>query len=104
MFQIRIQGCGGKCVVTGAAMLSKAAILEDRDAQAFSSLGCEQLGAPTMAFCRVADSEFRLPEPVLEPVVAAFRKGVRSMLGGKNVPAATETRDASRKLLGCARA
>lgn len=67
MFQIRIHGRGGQGVVSGAEMLSVAAFLEGRYAQAFPSFGSERMGAPVMAFCRIADAEIRLREPVLSP-------------------------------------
>jgi pyruvate ferredoxin oxidoreductase gamma subunit len=67
MFQIRIHGRGGQGVVSGAEILSVAAFLEDRHAQAFPSFGSERMGAPVMAFCRIDDKEIRLREPVLEP-------------------------------------
>jgi len=67
MFQIRIHGRGGQGVVSGAEMLSIAAFLEGRYAQAFPSFGSERMGAPVMAFCRIDDKEIRLREPVLEP-------------------------------------
>ena len=67
MFQIRIHGRGGQGVVTGAEILSVAAFDEGRHAQAFPSFGSERTGAPVVAFCRIADQEIRLREPVLEP-------------------------------------
>jgi pyruvate ferredoxin oxidoreductase gamma subunit len=67
MFQIRIHGRGGQGVVSGAEMLSVAAFLEGRYAQAFPSFGSERMGAPVMAFCRIDDREIRLREPVLQP-------------------------------------
>ena len=67
MFQVRIHGRGGQGVVSGAEMLSVAAFLEGRYAQAFPSFGSERMGAPVMAFCRIDDREIRLREPVLEP-------------------------------------
>ena len=67
MFQIRIHGRGGQGVVSGAEMLSVAAFLEGRHAQAFPSFGSERTGAPVMAFCRIDDKPIRLREPVLEP-------------------------------------
>ncbi|MBM3554563.1 MAG: 2-oxoacid:acceptor oxidoreductase [Alphaproteobacteria bacterium] len=67
MFQIRIHGRGGQGVVTAAEMLSVAAFLEGRHAQAFPSFGSERTGAPVVAFCRIADKEIRLREPILEP-------------------------------------
>jgi len=54
-------------VVSGAEILSVAAFLEGRYAQAFPSFGSERMGAPVMAFCRIDDKEIRLREPVLAP-------------------------------------
>ncbi|QJR14197.1 2-oxoacid:acceptor oxidoreductase family protein [Usitatibacter palustris] len=67
MFQVRIHGRGGQGVVSGAEMLSVAAFLEGRHAQAFPSFGSERTGAPVMAFCRIDDRVIRLREPVLQP-------------------------------------
>ena len=67
MFQVRIHGRGGQGVVTGAELLSVAAFLEGKHAQAFPSFGSERMGAPVMAFCRIDDREIRLREPVLQP-------------------------------------
>ena len=67
MFQLRMHGRGGQGVVSGAEMLSYAAFLEGKFAQAFPSFGSERMGAPVMAFCRIDDKEIRLREPVMEP-------------------------------------
>jgi pyruvate ferredoxin oxidoreductase gamma subunit len=67
MFQIRIHGRGGQGVVTAAEMLSVAAFLEGKHAQAFPSFGSERTGAPVVAFCRISDKEIRLREPIVEP-------------------------------------
>jgi pyruvate ferredoxin oxidoreductase gamma subunit len=67
MFQVRIHGRGGQGVVSAAEILSVAAFLEGRHAQAFPSFGSERMGAPVMAFCRIDDKPIRLREPVLEP-------------------------------------
>ena len=67
MFQVRIHGRGGQGVVTGAEMLSIAAFLGGRHAQAFPSFGSERTGAPVVAFCRVDDKEIRLREPIMQP-------------------------------------
>ncbi len=67
MFQIRMHGRGGQGVVSGAEMLSVAAFIEGRHAQAFPSFGSERMGAPVMAFCRIDDKEIRLREPVIAP-------------------------------------
>jgi pyruvate ferredoxin oxidoreductase gamma subunit len=67
MFQIRIHGRGGQGVVTAAEMLSIAAFMEGRHAQAFPSFGSERMGAPVVAFCRISGKEIRLREPILDP-------------------------------------
>jgi pyruvate ferredoxin oxidoreductase gamma subunit len=67
MFQVRIHGRGGQGVVTAAEMLSIAAFEEGRHAQAFPSFGSERTGAPVVAFCRIADKEIRLREPIMNP-------------------------------------
>jgi pyruvate ferredoxin oxidoreductase gamma subunit len=67
MFQVRIHGRGGQGVVTGAEMLSIAAFLGGRHAQAFPSFGSERTGAPVVAFCRMDDKEIRLREPIMQP-------------------------------------
>ncbi|MCG7870049.1 MAG: 2-oxoacid:acceptor oxidoreductase family protein, partial [Candidatus Thiodiazotropha taylori] len=67
MFQIRIHGRGGQGVVSAAEMLSVAAFLEGKYAQAVPSFGSERMGAPVVAFCRIDDKPIRLREPVLEP-------------------------------------
>ena len=53
--------------MTAAEMLSVAAFLEGRHAQAFPSFGSERTGAPVVSFCRIDDKEIRLREPILEP-------------------------------------
>ena len=67
MFQVRIHGRGGQGVVTAAELLSVAAFLEQRHAQAFPSFGSERMGAPVVSFCRIDDKEIRLREPILDP-------------------------------------
>jgi pyruvate ferredoxin oxidoreductase gamma subunit len=67
MFEVRIHGRGGQGVVTAAEMLSLAAFIEGRHAQAFPSFGSERMGAPVVSFCRIDDHEIRLREPVMEP-------------------------------------
>lgn len=67
MFQVRIHGRGGQGVVSGAELLSVAAFLEGRHAQAFPSFGSERMGAPVMAFCRIDERPIRLREPVMQP-------------------------------------
>ena len=67
MFQVRVHGRGGQGVVTGAEMLSIAAFLEGKHAQAFPSFGSERTGAPVVAFCRIDTKEIRLREPIMAP-------------------------------------
>jgi pyruvate ferredoxin oxidoreductase gamma subunit len=67
MFEVRIHGRGGQGVVTAAELLSVAAFLEGKHAQAFPSFGSERMGAPVVAFCRISDGEIRLREPVQQP-------------------------------------
>lgn len=67
MFEVRIHGRGGQGVVTAAELMSAAAFLEGKHAQAFPSFGSERMGAPVVSFCRIDDKEIRLREPVGEP-------------------------------------
>ncbi len=67
MFQVRIHGRGGQGVVTAAEILSVAAFLEGKNAQAFPTFGSERMGAPVTAFCRIDDKPIRLREPVVAP-------------------------------------
>jgi pyruvate ferredoxin oxidoreductase gamma subunit len=67
VFQIRIHGRGGQGVVTAAEMLSIAAFVDGKHAQAFPSFGSERTGAPVVAFCRISGSEIRSREPVSQP-------------------------------------
>ncbi len=67
MFEVRIHGRGGQGVVTAAELLSHAAFAEGHHAQAFPSFGSERTGAPVVAFCRIADVEIRVREPVVRP-------------------------------------
>lgn len=67
MFEIRLHGRGGQGVVTAAELLSVAAFHEGRHAQAFPSFGSERMGAPVASYCRIADAEIRLREPIVEP-------------------------------------
>ncbi len=67
MFQVRIPGRGGHGVVTAAEMLSVAAFIEGRSAQAFPSFGSERMGAPVVSFCRIDHRPIRTREPVVDP-------------------------------------
>jgi pyruvate ferredoxin oxidoreductase gamma subunit len=67
MFEVRVHGRGGQGVVTAAELLSVAAFVEGRHAQAFPSFGSERTGAPVVAFCRIDDREIRTREPIVAP-------------------------------------
>lgn len=54
-------------MVTAAELLSVAAFLEGKYAQAFPSFGSERMGAPVISFCRLDDKEIRLREPISQP-------------------------------------
>jgi pyruvate ferredoxin oxidoreductase gamma subunit len=54
-------------VVTAAELLSVAAFIDGRHAQAFPSFGSERTGAPVVAFCRIAGGPIRTREPIAEP-------------------------------------
>ena len=69
MIQIRIHGRGGQGVVTAAELLSIAAFVDGKYAQAFPSFGSERTGAPVIAFCRISDNPIRTREPVFFPDV-----------------------------------
>jgi pyruvate ferredoxin oxidoreductase gamma subunit len=66
-FQVRIHGRGGQGVVTAAELLSVAAFIDGRYAQAFPSFGSERTGAPVVAFCRIAESPIQSREPIAAP-------------------------------------
>ena len=48
-------------------MLSTAAFIEGKYAQAFPSFGSERMGAPVVSFCRIDEREIRAHEPIAEP-------------------------------------
>lgn len=65
--EVRLHGRGGQGVVTAAELLSVAAFLDGRHAQAFPSFGSERTGAPVVSFCRIGDAPIRLREPIVSP-------------------------------------
>jgi pyruvate ferredoxin oxidoreductase gamma subunit len=67
MFEVRIHGRGGQGVVTAAELLSVAAFLEGKHAQAFPTFGSERTGAPVVSFCRIDEQPIRLREPIVAP-------------------------------------
>lgn len=73
MLQIRIHGRGGQGVVSAAEILSVAAFLEGKHAQAFPTFGSERMGAPVTAFCRIDEKAIRLREPVVTPDIVIIQ-------------------------------
>jgi pyruvate ferredoxin oxidoreductase gamma subunit len=67
VFEVRIHGRGGQGAVTAAEMLSVAAFVAGRHAQAFPSFGSERTGAPVVSFCRIDTEPIRNREPVAKP-------------------------------------
>ena len=67
MFEIRFHGRGGQGVVSAAEMLSVAAFVRGKHAQAFPSFGSERMGAPVISFCRIDDKPIRSREPIMKP-------------------------------------
>lgn len=56
-------------MVTAAELLSVAAFTDGKHALAFPSFGSERMGAPVMAFCRIARQPIRTREAVTHPDV-----------------------------------
>jgi pyruvate ferredoxin oxidoreductase gamma subunit len=67
MFEVRMHGRGGQGMVTAAELLSVSAFRDGFEAQAFPSFGSERMGAPLVAFCRIAGVPIRVREPVTTP-------------------------------------
>lgn len=67
MFQLRIHGRGGQGVVTAAELVSIAAFIEGKHAQAFPSFGSERMGAPVVSYARIDDAPIEITEPVMQP-------------------------------------
>ena len=67
MFEVRFHGRGGQGVVSAAELLSIAAFLRGKYAQAFPSFGSERVGAPVISFCRIDERPIRSREPIQEP-------------------------------------
>lgn len=67
MYQLRVHGRGGQGSVTAAELLSQAAFIGGRHAQAFPSFGSERAGAPVVAFCRIDEHPIRSREPISSP-------------------------------------
>jgi pyruvate ferredoxin oxidoreductase gamma subunit len=82
VIQVRFHGRGGQGVVTAAELLSVAAFLDGRYAQAFPSFGSERTGAPVMAFCRIGDAPIRTREPVVHPDALVIQDPTLLHVGG----------------------
>jgi len=68
IIEIRWHGRGGQGAVTSAELVARAAISEDKYAQAFPSFGPERRGAPVLAFNRISSGErIRVRAEVEEP-------------------------------------
>ena len=67
MNEIRSHGREGQGAVTSAELLARAAINENRFAQAVPSFGPERRGAPVQAFARVSDHVIRNRTAVISP-------------------------------------
>ena len=59
--------------MSAAEMLSVAAFIEGKSAQAFPSFGSERMGAPVTSYCRIDDKPIRLREPVMQPDILVIQ-------------------------------
>ena len=82
LIEIRWHGRGGQGAVTSAELLARAAISEDKYAQAFPSFGPERRGAPVLAFDRISDKEpIRVRAEITEPdTVVVLDSGLISIV------------------------
>jgi len=70
LIEIRWHGRGGQGAVTSAELLAKAAIIEEKYAQAFPAFGPERRGAPVVAFDRIdSQKPIRVRAEIREPDV-----------------------------------
>ena len=69
LVEIRWHGRGGQGAVTSAELLARAAIDEDKYAQAFPSFGPERRGAPVLSFVRISNEHIRIRAEITEPDV-----------------------------------
>jgi len=67
LFEIRFHGRGGQGAVTGAKLLGNAAMLENKQFQAFPHFGAERRGAPVLAFTRISEQPIRIHSYIYEP-------------------------------------
>ncbi len=70
LIEVRWHGRGGQGAVTSAELLARAAISEDKYAQAFPSFGPERRGAPVLSFVRISGKEpIRIRAEITQPDV-----------------------------------
>ena len=67
MIEVRIHGRRGQGVLVAAELLSIAALLQGRHAQALPGFGSERADGEVVAFCRIDDREIHTQEPVTCP-------------------------------------
>jgi hypothetical protein len=84
MFEVRIHGRGGQGVVTAVEMLSVAAFLEGKHAQALPSFGSERTGSPVHAFYHLSDKENLRPRADQNPDALTCR--IRRCSGTRRDP------------------
>jgi len=73
IIEIRWHGRGGQGAVTSAELVARAAISEDKYAQAFPSFGPERRGAPVLAFNRISSGErIRVRAEIEEPDIVVL--------------------------------
>ncbi len=92
MFQVRIHGRGGQGVVTAAELLSVAAFLEGKHAQAFPSFGSERTGSPVVSFYQAARADPRARR--------LDRPGSDAVQGNRHLPAICDLQGDFQKLQG----
>ena len=82
LIEIRWHGRGGQGAVTSAELLAKAAISEDKFAQAFPSFGPERRGAPVQAYVRIDPTKsVRIRSGITEPdVVVVLDPGLMGIV------------------------
>lgn len=83
MVEIRIHGRGGQGVVTAAELISIAAFMDGKQAQAFPSFGVERTGAPVESFARIDDRPIIVRQQIYEPDVLIIQDA--SLLGAIDV-------------------
>ncbi len=82
LIEIRWHGRGGQGAVTSAELIARAAISEEKYAQAFPSFGPERRGAPVLAFDRVdSENPIRTRAEITQPdVVVVLDPGLLAIM------------------------